>query len=350
MIRPDQKTLDLIEVEPSGAADEGRDVRFLAVIVLYKMKAGDSVSFQSLQTAAARLADGTGHLDVLIYDNTPGGGTQRPQELPDHVVYHGTGQNEGLSSAFNFALEVAEQKKCDWLITLDQDTELPASFLERVAHIAQQLRNEPSIAAIVPRIIGDGRVLSPNWFRLGALPRWFPRGYVGVSPHRTFAFNSASTLRVSALRQVHGYSQKFWLDNSDSYLYHQLHLHGKRVFVAGDLEVSHSFSMLDKKNRMSIPRYRNILAAESVFWDVAMNRLAGVERTLRLMGRWVKQFMNGDPKEFRKETAIAVRRRFVTSRKRRIREWEKEMELVSSRPGNCRGRAAVQDIGMYGDL
>lgn len=321
-----------MEVErPSSRGCVG-GVRFLAAIAIYQLKINDSVSFRTLQAAAARLPTDLGSIDILIYDNTPGAEPQRPQELSEHVDYFATGLNDGLAAAFNFALATAQRKKCDWLITLDQDTVLPAEFLVEVANIAQRIKDEPSIAAIAPRIVGDGRVLSPNWFALGAFPEWFPKGYVGVSPHRTFAFNSASTLRVSALGQINGYSPNFWLDNSDSYLYHQLHLYGKKVFVAGDLEVTHSFSMLDKKNRMSIPRYRNILAAESAFWDMSMNRLAGAERTLRLMGRWVKQCVVGDPKEFRKETAVAVKRRLVTSRRRRLHEWERELGSRKSRP------------------
>jgi glycosyltransferase involved in cell wall biosynthesis len=315
-----------MEVERQSPPGCVGGIRFLAAIAIYQLEVNSSVSFRTLQAAAARLAPELGSIEILIYDNTPGADPRRPLGFAEHVDYFTTGRNDGLAAAFNFALARARQKKCDWLITLDQDTALPAEFLERVAKIAQEIKGEPSIAAITPRIVGDGRVLSPNWFALGAFPKWFPKGYVGVSPHRTFAFNSSSTLRVSALGQINGYSPNFWLDNSDSHLYHQLHLFGKGVFVAGDLEVGHSFSMLDKKNRMSIPRYRNILAAESAFWDISMNRLAGAERTLRLMGRWVKQCVAGDPKEFREETAVGVKKRLLTSRRQRIHRWERELE------------------------
>lgn len=121
-----------------------------------------------------------------------------------------------------------------------------------------------------------------RWFL--TIPRWFPKGYVGIPSRPTFAFNSASMLPVSALRQIRSYSQWFWLDHCDSYLFHRLHLYGKRVFVVGDVKVGHEFSMLDQKKRMSILRYHNILMAETAFWDSSMNRLAGCERTLRLIG------------------------------------------------------------------
>jgi glycosyltransferase involved in cell wall biosynthesis len=312
-------------VKPAPIATSNDRPRFLAVIGLYQMAVANSASSRTLQVAFEQLQRELGSLSTLIYDNTPG--AQDVPTLPVDVRYHAAGQNNGLAAAFNFALEAAQAAKCDWLITLDQDTELPPDFLTRIATIAHGLRDEPAIAAIVPQIVGDGRVLSPNWFWAGAVPRWFPQGYVGVPPHRTFAFNSASVLRVSALLQIQGYSPWFWLDNSDSYLYHRLHLYGKRVFVAGDLKVSHHFSMLDKKNRMSIARYRNALIAESAFWDTSMNCFAGLERTVRLVGRWAKHVLQRDPRELRKETEFAIKRRLVESRISRVECWARELEL-----------------------
>ncbi|HWO39233.1 MAG TPA: glycosyltransferase [Candidatus Acidoferrum sp.] len=300
---------------------------FLAVIALYRMRPSDSASLATLNAAAAQLSSDLGALDILIYDNTSAADPQRPPELPDQVSYYASGHNDGVASAFNYGLVSALQRKCDWLITLDQDTSLHADFLDRVARVAQKIKHEPSIAAIVPQITGDGRMLSPNWFWAGAIPRWFPRGYIGIPPHHTFAFNSASVLRVNALRQIQGYSRSFWLDNSDSYLYHRLHLYGKKVFVAGDIQVDHQFSMLDRKNRMSISRYRNVLRSESFFWDTSMNRLAGIERTVRLIGRWCKQAVDRHSKELRKETALGIRRRLFSSRRSRVASWQRELEL-----------------------
>ena len=315
----------VMELTQSTTSDDRP--HFLAVIALYRMRPSDSASLTTLKVAAAQLSSDLGTLDILIYDNTPGADPQRPPELPDQVGYYASGHNDGVASAFNYGLVSALQRKCDWLITLDQDTSLPADFLDRVAQVAQKIKHEPSVAAIVPQITGDGRMLSPNWFWAGAIPRWFPCGYIGIPQHDTFAFNSASVLRVSALRQIHGYSRSFWLDNSDSHLYHRLHLYGKKVFVAGDIQVDHEFSMLDRKNRMSISRYRNVLRSESFFWDTSMNRLAGIERTVRLIGRWCKQAVDRHSKELRTETALGIRRRLFSSRRSRVASWKRELRL-----------------------
>lgn len=307
------------------AESDGRP-SFLVVIPLYGMRPEESRAYRSLVAARCRLLGGECALRILLYDNTPGGDRRDAPEVAEDVFYCAFGRNDGLAAAFNFALNLALCNRHDWIVTLDQDTELPVDFLTRIASMPRTLQNQPSVAAIVPQIVGDGRLLSPNWFWGGAIPRWFPRGYAGMPAEPTFAFNSGSILRVSALRQIRGYSPMFWLDHSDSYLYRQLHLHGKSVFVAGDIVLNHHFSMLDKEKRMTIDRYHNVLVAESAFWDTSMNLLAGWERTARLVCRWMKQVLGGDSREFRVETGRAIKRRLLMSRRSRIASYVREVE------------------------
>ena len=172
-----------------------------------------------------------------------------------------------------------------------------------------------------PKLQRADRQLSPNYFHFGAIPRWYRTGYVGVPQEPVFAFNSGAMLRVDALRQVGGYDPRFWLDDSDALIFSKLHEHGKRVYIAGDIQVEHEFSMKDMQKRMSAARYRNALFAETAFWDLRMNRAAGWERTLRLALRMVKQWRRKDPSELRRITWDALKRRLFTSRRRRIAEW-----------------------------
>ena len=173
----------------------------------------------------------------------------------------------------------------------------------------------------MPQIAASGKQLSPNYFQFGAIPRWYQTGFVGVPQEPVFAFNSGAMLKVDALRQVGGYDPRFWLDDSDALIFSKLHEHGKRVYIAGDIQVEHEFSMKDMQKRMSAARYRNALFAETAFWDLRMNRAAGWERTLRLALRMVKQWRRKDPLELRRITWEALKRRLFTSRRKRIAEW-----------------------------
>jgi glycosyltransferase involved in cell wall biosynthesis len=301
-------------------------ITITAVIVLYRLLPSDSITFQTLQKAYSETRPTGLKLQLLLYDNTPGG--QDPGELPEGIEYFAAPQNEGLAAAYNWAVERAVENHSEWLLTLDQDTGLPENFLLEMGLVAAQVADNPMVAAIVPQILSEGRTLSPNFFRRGAMPVWFPFGYHGIPEEDTYAFNSAAFLRISALKQVGGYHPWFWLDNSDALMFRQLHRHGKRVFVAGEVRVEHDFSMLNMKNRVSTKRYFNILLAESAFWDLEMNFAAGWERTARLLVRLAKHIRNGDKGEQRSITAEFLKRRLFWTRRRRLEDWERETQKL----------------------
>lgn len=312
----------------------------LAVIVLYKTEVQDCLSFNSLLHAAERVRSKSFEFQVLLYNNTPG--TDFQGLLPPNVSILNDASNSGLATAYNRALSHASSLGCSWLLTLDQDTEVPPDGLELLCKAIKQLESRPDVAAIVPQVRASGRIVSPNYFQGGAWPRWLPPGYKGMPAQAMFAFNSGSLLRVSALRQAGGYSPWFWLDNSDANMYRQLQKLGKRVYVAGDVELQHDFSLLNMQEKVSPARYETILMAESAFWDLEMNWFAGLERTGRLAGRMVKHLLRRDSAALRRLTLHALLLRIFHSRRYRLARWRRltaptiarfpRPEPLSSRP------------------
>jgi len=296
-------------------------IRILAVIVTYKMEPLQTPSFLTLQKAQRELPDGRLKLKTLIYDNSCDG--RNPATLPDDVEYEAALVNTGLSLAYNKALSRAIASGYDWLLTLDQDTTLPSDFLLRITETAATLAHDNSIAAIVPSIKDAGTNISPIWFFAGVLPRYY-HGTVGLGARTTSAFNSAALLRVAAVREVGGYNPWFWLDCSDFYIFRQFQRHGKRVFICGGLEVPHNFASNDMDSQVSLTRYRNMLLAESAFWDREMNVLAGLERTLQLLRMTLRLVFLRKAPQHRAITREFLKRRLFWSKKRRLREWERE--------------------------
>ena len=238
----------------SFAVENRRAFRATVVIVLYRMEPAESPAFQSALQARAGLSEGDA-VQILLWDNSPehAPGTH----LPADVRYVHDPRNLGLACAYNRGLELAIDVKSDWLITLDQDTSVPADYFLKMSLSATASRAIAGVGAVVPQIYSSGRIVSPNHFALGAIPRWFRRGYCGVPDEAVYAFNSGSMLSVAALQQIGGYDPWFWLDNSDAQIFSRLHQHGKRVYIAGDVAVQHDFSMKNMSERMSADRYRN---------------------------------------------------------------------------------------------
>ena len=292
----------------------------LAVIVLYKTAAADSVSVTSLSRAFEAAGKENLRLQVVLLDNSPEAGSA--PGIFEEEVYLSVPDNLGLAHAYNVGLSMARAQGFSWLLTLDQDTSLPRDYVSRLVNAVAIVDVDPEIAAVVPRIEGSGRTLSPYRFRWGAVPTWFPPGYSGVPNVAVYALNSASLLRVSALRQLGGYDRRFWLDASDHAIFHALAAHGKRSYVAGDIRVQHQLSVLDETNITSAERYESILTAESAFWDLHMSMLANWERNGRLVARLIRQLRRGQT-ELCRVSLKHLHLRLLHSRSYRLQIWER---------------------------
>ena len=315
------------------AESEQRDLdaerfRLLVVVVLYKMPSSESVTLNSLQTARSHFQRGQEDVSILLYDNTPGG--QDPGELPAHVRYKADPDNGGLAKAYNYALDIADQEGFDWLLTLDQDTALPADFLCKLCTTVKLVAPNTEVAAIVPHIFGDGIVISPRIPRKRWLKwKYFPDDFVGVSMEKlTLAVNSASTLRVSALRAIGGYDPRYWMDFSDVLLFYRLQSRNLRVFVAGNIHVEHEASVSDLMNRTTPARYENIHRAEEAFSDECLGRIEGLVLLLRLVYRVAYKLFRQDASRPYFEVGLRfLLRRLFYSRQHRLKSWNESVGL-----------------------
>ncbi len=291
-------------------------MKIMAVIVLYHCSPQLSRSYGSLLSAVH--ADSTrdqSNTPILLFDNTPG--ALAYEDLPENVISYPAGGNLGLAGAYQFAIDLAEQTGCDWLLTLDQDTDLPQDFLANARIILEKIQETPEIAAVTPHVYSRDVLLSPYWFQGGIFVQRPPDTFSGVAHRPMYAINSGAILRISALRQAGGYNPGYPVDGSDTKLFHRLAMLGKRVYVASQLRLQHDFSMLDRQRSVSSTRYQGILSAESNFWDEHMGWLAGGERNLRLAARLIKHRLRREPDLFRLAASM-LRHRLFTSKTDRV--------------------------------
>ncbi len=300
-------------------------IRILAVIVLYKMVPMDSATFHSLQTAISHANPEKFSLKILLYDNTPV--PADPSTYPVGTYYEAPGQNKGIADAYNRAIDIASEEGFNWLLTLDQDTELPRDFMEKLADTASIVEPMKDVAAIVPLIYDKTTLVSPNAGSYTTFPEQFSEQHIGVSTYKfTSAFNSASTLKVDVLKTIGGYDQRFWLDYSDAVMYHRLQTRGFRVFIAGNIKVQHELSVMDMGRRVSIERYEGILQAESAYCDECMGVESHVHLLIKLVYRTFFKFSwgpGGAP--YRKIAFRHLCRRLFYSRSRRLQLWQESV-------------------------
>lgn len=301
-------------------------VTLFVVIVLYKMKPRESLTLRTFQASRSAASGAGAKIKLLLYDNTPGG--QDPGELPDGALYESDPSNGRLSKAYNYALGLAEQQGFDWLLTLDQDSNIPLEFVSRLVHTAVFVSPLEIVGAIVPFASSDGRIISPKVImRHGTLGRSFQDGFIGLSLKRAHAVNSASTLRVRALRAIGGYDLRFNLWFSDIVMYNNLHRHNFRIFVAGDIHIDHELSGFDLRSRSTVQRYEEILQTEEAFYDQEMDRLGEVVVIMKLVYRLVYGLYHTGGRFAHAKIAFKfLLRRLLYSRRRRRYDWEHSVQ------------------------
>ncbi len=290
----------------------------LAVVVLYKVDFAASPTACSLRRIFSASPEILSQVKVLVWDNSP-------EPLPDPTadfpyIYRHSSSNVGISGAYNSAASYAREHGFHWLLLLDQDTELPQTFISNMLQHVEKLNDHEDVAAIVPTVFVKDFTVSPRRMLFNRHVA-YPAGESGIAEGEPAAINSASLLRVKHLLEVGGYSEAFWLDYSDWYVFHQFFLHNKKVWRAAEIQLQHSMTVMDYDNLMSEWRYENFLEAEGAFNDLYKGRCENAIQTVRLFARTFRQRRRFKNPAFSHLTWKHFVKRLTTRRSKRILRW-----------------------------
>jgi GT2 family glycosyltransferase len=298
-------------------------MQIVIVVVLYKRSPAQSQTINSLAEAFARNPELMDDFTVFIWDNSPV--AMANPAVPFPCEYRHGDRNLGTSGAYNKAMEFAESTGSSWLLLFDQDTTVSEEFLPRMLEYSRRFQDEREIGTVVPFIYSHGTLVSPRWLGSFNRVKQIPPTFHGVYRHKGYAVNSATLMRVAALREIGGYSEEFWLDLSDVYAFQAMHKNGRYMFIAGDLTLQHSIAALDFDKEMTPHRYRNFLAAESAYVDLYSSPVEQACHLARLFLRSIKQYLRYENKIFAKVCWEYFCRRLFHTRAKRILGWRKQL-------------------------
>ncbi len=259
------------------------------IIVLYKCELSESLSFQSLEKQLTEKKSNIQY-DLLIYNND----TTRTITHPIYTVVNPT-NNKMLAGAYNFALNKAINSKKEWLLLIDQDTEIPEKYFTEIKKFLLNNTNN-DIVATVPFLISHNKYVSPEITQKFA---WRQNRIAksGIYEGRVSAFNSMSLLNVKFLSDIGGFNTNYPLDMLDHWLYSQINKNKKKVCVL-DVKITHNLSLLDKKNYMPLDRYRNFLLAEKMFVKNELTLLHYISYKFRIILRAGHQLLRFKDKKY----------------------------------------------------
>jgi GT2 family glycosyltransferase len=258
----------------------------LPILVLYNCTLENSATYRTFLAAAKNAA-----LDpalIAVYDNSPVRQVSPAEEL-HLLVYKHDPSNGLLAAAFNWALGLAQSYGFPWLLLLDQDSQLPSTFLASLLDAMELHDTNQSVAAIVPFIKDGFAEISPMRVRFGRLSP-LPKQSPSLTECEVTAINSGAAIRVSFVQSLGGFNPDYRLDCLDHWLFRQLYAQAKRVALSGCV-LEHDLSVSDYRNKVSLTRYRSILSAEALFVTTQKRRLEIPVYVIRLMLRAVKQLV-----------------------------------------------------------
>ncbi|MDR7208985.1 glycosyltransferase [Flavobacterium piscis] len=231
------------------------------IIILYKNNLENSRTIKTLETSLDK------KINLFVYDNSSE--KQYPEESFSYnkfnVQYFHDPTNVGLSKAYNYALKLAVNNKCSWLLLLDQDTCFTKEYIDAVEMLRVDKLDKKTVA-VIPRVksLTNNQKISPAKIILGGICR--PFNYQeGIITSKISGINSGTILKVDYFKSIDGFNANYTLDMLDHWYFKKIFDDGKNIFLL-NATINQDLSVLENfEESVSIERYKQMLKAESLF-------------------------------------------------------------------------------------
>lgn len=182
------------------------------VVVVY-----NPCSLDMLLANVATYADFVSRLFVV--DNSDEPNSELIRRLPQNCEYHSMNGNVGIAEALNFGMERCRNSRCEWVLTMDQDTAFD-SGLEGYSRAIEKT-DRKNVAVLAPSILGDSE----------------SSGMVEVEK----VIQSGALINLKAFGEVGRFRNDYFIDYVDyEFCKRAASIHGFKIFVLSDVIIRHA--------------------------------------------------------------------------------------------------------------
>ncbi|MEE5988673.1 glycosyltransferase [Ligilactobacillus equi] len=166
---------------------------------------------------------------IYVFDNS-----SQPVKLPagdGKIVYLTAGKNVGIARALNQIMLAAKRDGYDWVVTLDQDSVVPA----KLAMVLAQNLTDTKLAIVCPQVVDYRRQYQT----------------VVTSPASEFverAITSGSCTSVAAWEKVGGFDEWMFIDLVDNEFCKRLILAGYRILQLNKVILDQEYGEIQAKS------------------------------------------------------------------------------------------------------
>lgn len=220
-------------------------------MVTYKQPYPKTKTYQSLQVALQH-ANYTDAL-IIVCDNTDiQGWSIDGAPLTNKPTYLWNPGNPGVSVAYNEAANIARQQRAEWIIFLDQDTDLPP---DAIVHYLDAIRKQPDVLIKAPLLLSQGQMLSPARVVWRRCRPWSSSTVPGVYPlAANTLLNSGLMVNMNLFFKAGGYNKAIRLDFADHQFIDRVRMHTER-FELLPISFAHDFSQVSNNKAAALHRY-----------------------------------------------------------------------------------------------
>lgn len=166
---------------------------------------------------------------VIAVDNTPVPNPELLAALSELGAVHlPLGENRGIAAALNAGCDRASELGCTLALTMDQDSAATPGMVDRLRECLDRLGSDDVIIA------------APTLQHVGGLPAETAPGCSEIP----YAITSGSLTRLSALRELGGFREDFFIDQVDHELCMRARADGRRILQSGEALLLHRMGEL----------------------------------------------------------------------------------------------------------
>ena len=265
-------------------------VELFVVLVLYNTSLEDSETYKTIISNKKDIK-----LKGVVFDNSKKKqSTLGIEKLGDFHYIHDE-NNPGLAFAYNYALKLALENNCKWMLLLDQDTYFTADYFNNL-----KFEDNKDIVAYIPTVKSySDRVscISPSVLHLGGF-KAFTEVKKGIQLNKVSGINSGTIIDCDFIKSIGGFKEEYPLDMLDHWYFREIYRKNKYVSVFNS-EIFQNLSVQDNfEKNISIGRYTNFIKVENRFFKTG-NVLQYFFYRSRLVLRLLKQLRFHNKKYFK---------------------------------------------------
>ena len=213
-----------------------------AIIVVYNKECKDSISLQSLYRWK-------NDIKLVVFDNStkPNGNAEYCEK--EKIYYLTKGDNIGLSRAYNHVLDSLKLNDNDYVIILDDDTELNDNYVKEL-----QTCTDGTKEVILPIVYNGTSIISPANIKYKCSSRMV-KSVEELDRDNMSAINSGMLIKASVFNKIR-YNEQLFLDCVDHEFMRMVRKEKLNIHIM-DSFINQNFSRNEKpKLESALHRFR----------------------------------------------------------------------------------------------